>query len=106
MTNYIEPTEALCKLSASELAGRIRNGEVSAREVTEAHIRRIEEVDKELNAVVIPIFDEARAQADEADKKRSRGEELGALHGVPITIKVSSGSGLAESFRIGSSQAI
>lgn len=87
MTNYLEPTEKLCRLSATELANLIRTGEVSAREVTEAHIRRIEEVDTELNAVVIPLFDEARAQADEADKKRSHGERLGALHGVPMTIK-------------------
>lgn len=87
MTNYLEPSNELCKLSASDLAIIIKNGEVSAREVTEAHIQRIEEVNPDLNAVVIPLFEEARLQADQADKKRSRGEILGELHGVPITIK-------------------
>lgn len=87
MNEYIDSTEELCKLSASDLAEQIRNGELSSREVTEAHIRRIEAVDKHLNAVVIPLFDEAREQADEADQKCSRGEPLGTLHGVPVTIK-------------------
>ncbi len=74
-------------LSATALAEHIRAGEVSAVEVIEAHIRRIEEVDDKLNAVVIRLFDEARAQAAEADKRRARGEPLGRLHGVPVTIK-------------------
>jgi fatty acid amide hydrolase len=87
MNKTIDSTESLCKLSASELAEMIRGDEVTAREVTETYIRRIESVNKDLNAVVIPLFDEARTQADEADKKRSRGEALGALHGVPVTIK-------------------
>jgi fatty acid amide hydrolase len=55
--------------------------------VVDAHIRRIEAVNPQLNAVVIPLFDEARAQAEEADQARSRGDDLGALHGVPVTIK-------------------
>jgi fatty acid amide hydrolase len=79
--------EALTDLSASELAQRIKAGELSAREVIEAHIQRIEAVNEQLNAVVIPLFDEARAQAAEADKAASRGEPLGPLHGVPVTIK-------------------
>jgi fatty acid amide hydrolase len=74
-------------LSASELAQAIKAGDLSAQEVTEAHIRRIEEVNPQLNTVVIPLFDEARTQAEEADRKHSRGEPLGPLHGVPETIK-------------------
>lgn len=80
-------SESLTNLSASELAQRIKAGELSAQEVTEAHIGRIEAVNEPLNAVVIPLFDEARAQAVEADKAASRGEPLGPLHGVPMTIK-------------------
>ncbi|WP_456427715.1 amidase [Rhodocaloribacter sp.] len=79
--------EAVTNLSASELAEKIKAGELSALEVTEAHIRRIEAVDEKLNAVVIPLFDQARAQAEEADQRRARGEPLGLLHGVPVTIK-------------------
>ena len=78
---------AITKLSATELATKVKTGEMAAQEVTEAHIQRIEEVNSELNAVVIPLFDQARAQAREADQKRQRGEPLGPLHGVPVTIK-------------------
>lgn len=77
----------LPSLSAAELAVMVKAGEVSAREVTMAHIERIEEVDGRLNAVVVKLYDEALAAADEADAKRRRGEELGPLHGVPVTIK-------------------
>jgi len=73
--------------SASELAEQLREGELSAHEVIEAHIRRIEKVNPQLNAVVIPLFEQARTQAEEADQKRGRGESLGPLHGVPVTIK-------------------
>jgi hypothetical protein len=74
-------------LSASELAYRIRAGEMSAQEVAEAHISRIEAVDGRLNAVVIPTFAPARAQAADAVRAQARGEHFGPLHGVPVTIK-------------------
>ena len=78
---------AITGMSAGELAYRIRAGELSAQEVVEAHIRRIEEVDGVLNAVVIRTFDDARARAAEADGALRRGDALGPLHGVPVTIK-------------------
>lgn len=53
----------------------------------EAHIRRIEAVNPQLNAVVLPRFEQARAGAEEADRQRSRGELVGPLHGLPVTIK-------------------
>jgi fatty acid amide hydrolase len=74
-------------IGAAELARRIKAGELSSREVVEAHIRRIEETASALNAVVIPLFGRARAEAAAADATRARGEALGPLHGVPITIK-------------------
>jgi fatty acid amide hydrolase len=79
--------ETIIDLSASELAERMRAGDISAHDVVEAHIQRIEAVNPQLNAVVIPLFEEARAQAMDADRARSRGDELGPLHGVPVTIK-------------------
>ncbi|HEY76093.1 MAG TPA: amidase [Thermoflexia bacterium] len=79
--------QTITDLSASVLAEMIQAGELSALEVTEAHIRRIEAVNERINAVVIPLFDKARAQAREADERRARGEPLGPLHGVPVTIK-------------------
>lgn len=65
----------------------IAAGEVSSSEVVAAHIERIEAVNGRLNAVVWPMFDVARRDALAADAARSRGEPLGVLHGVPVTIK-------------------
>jgi fatty acid amide hydrolase len=80
---------ALTTLSARALAERIAGGEVTAAEAVEAHIARIEAVNGRINAVVVTRFDEARAEARAADDRRARGEPLGPLHGVPITIKES-----------------
>ena len=52
-----------------------------------AFIERIEAVDGELNAVVVRLFDQARAAAEAADLARRRGDPLGPLHGVPVTVK-------------------
>jgi fatty acid amide hydrolase len=69
------------------LAASIARGEVSAVEAVEASIARIEAVNPRLNAVVVTRYDAARAEARAADERRARGEPLGPLHGVPITIK-------------------
>lgn len=74
-------------LTAAELAGRIKSGELSARAVVDAHIRRIEQVNRRLNAIVFPLFEQARAEADAADRAQRRGDPLGPLHGIPLTIK-------------------
>ncbi len=74
-------------LSATQIAQEIKSGKFSAREVVDAHIERIEAINPRVNAVVVPMFDEARKAADEADSAQKRGAALGALHGVPITIK-------------------
>lgn len=79
--------DELWRLSACEMAQRVARREVSALELTNAHIARMEAVNPALNAVVVPLFDEARVAAKGADKLQSSGAELGALHGVPITIK-------------------
>ncbi len=73
--------------SASDLAASIRSGEISALEVTEAHIARIEAVNPKLNAVVVKRYEQARQEARQADERRHRGEALPPLHGVPVTIK-------------------
>lgn len=74
-------------LGAAELARRIAARELSVVETVDAHIRRIEAVNPALNAVVLPLFDQARAEARAADEALARGEAVGPLHGVPITIK-------------------
>ena len=72
---------------AAEIARRIARREVSAREVVAAHIARIEAVDGLLNAVVIRRFEQAIEEAAAADAAQARGETLGLLHGVPVTVK-------------------
>ena len=86
----VEPgSDSITRLDASELASKIAAEELSATEVVEAHIRRIEDVNGRLNAIVVPLFEDARARARLADESQARGEPLGPLHGVPITIKES-----------------
>ena len=82
-------TRTVIQLSATELAGRIAAGDLSAVEAVEALIARIEQVNPAINAVVVKRYDEARAEALAADARRAAGEPLGPLHGVPITIKES-----------------
>jgi fatty acid amide hydrolase len=73
--------------NATDIAASVSKGEVSCAEVVDSHIQRIELVNPKLNAVVIPLFDQAMKEAKAADERRSRGEALGPLHGVPITVK-------------------
>ncbi len=80
-------SDELWRRGAGELAGLIRGGEVSSREVIDAHLDRIAEVNPQLNAIVRVLTDEARAGADAADAAVRAGGELGPLHGVPFTIK-------------------
>jgi amidase len=71
----------------ASLVERVRSRQVSVLEVVDAHIRRIEAVNGALNAVVTCDFDRARRDARTADEQISRGEPIGALGGVPVTIK-------------------
>jgi fatty acid amide hydrolase len=73
--------------SAAEIARRIARREISATDVTRAFIARIEAVNPRLNAVVVPLFEQALRDAAAADEHQARGELLGSLHGVPITVK-------------------
>ncbi len=75
--------EELIYASATTLARRIRDRELSSEESTEAHLRRIETVNPRLNAVVQLAADEARA----ADAALRLGQRIGPVHGVPFTVK-------------------
>lgn len=77
----------LTAMSGIELARAIVTGDVTATEAVEAHIARIEAVNPQINAVVVTRYDEARAEARTVDGRRARGEPLGALGGVPVTVK-------------------
>ena len=79
----LDPT----RVTASELAHAIANRTVRATDVVEAHIARIGQVNDKLNAVVFERFNEARREAEVADRRACTGGLLPALLGVPITLK-------------------
>jgi len=80
-------TLSLTEQTASELARLIASGEVSSVEVVKACIARIEQVNGSISALVQPMFESARDQAQAADARQAAGEPLGPMHGVPVTIK-------------------
>jgi amidase len=77
----------LWRWDAVALAAAIRTGKISSREATQAVLGRLEAVNPKLNAVTVVLAEQALAAADRADDARRRGELLGPLHGVPVTIK-------------------
>jgi amidase len=77
----------LWRWDATAVAAGIRTGTISSREATQAVLARLEAVNPKLNAVTVVLAEQALAAADRADTARRRGEKLGLLHGVPVTIK-------------------
>ncbi len=73
--------------TASQLAQMIRDKKVSAVEVLNAYLEQIEKHNGKINAIATLNLERAKKRAIEADKALARGENRGALHGVPITIK-------------------
>src|SRR3954463_7988756 len=80
-------TDDLCFRPATELAGMLRAREISARELLDAHLDRIERLNPSLNAVVTLDADGARAAADAADAALAAGSAVGPLHGLPVAHK-------------------
>lgn len=74
-------------LSISELAPRLRRRELSPVELVEAHLRRIEALNPELNAYLTVTADQALAAARAAEAEIASGRYRGPLHGVPIGVK-------------------
>ena len=85
----------LLHLSATQLAARIRSGEVSSAVVVEAHIERLRQVNPIINAVVVERIADARVEAANADREIAAARAAGTLDqlppflGVPCTIKES-----------------
>ena len=73
--------------SASECLTLLRGSEVSSVELINSCIARIEALNPEINAVVAKDYERAQERARVADSARSKGEDLGPLHGLPMTIK-------------------
>ncbi len=81
-------SEPLWRWPAHRLTAAIRAGAVSAREAAVSALDRVQAVNPALNAIVDVLPDEALAAADAVDAARRRGDPLGPLHGVPVTVKV------------------
>ena len=77
----------LAYATAIEIAHKIQKKEISSREVLDCFLVRVESLDKSINCVVTIDAERARAEADAADAALARGQSLGPLHGVPMTIK-------------------
>jgi amidase len=79
--------EPLYYSSATALAHAIRTKKLSSEEIVQAFLTRIEQVNPKINAVVELVAEAALGKARHADASMARGESLGPLHGVPITLK-------------------
>src|SRR5471030_2811598 len=79
--------ESLVEHTAVELAGLLAAGEVSAREVTTAHLERLEAVGASVNAVVTVTAETAMRQAGLLDEQFVRSGPVGPLHGLPVAHK-------------------
>jgi len=74
-------------VTALEIARDVRGGARSAREVVEEHLAAIAFREGELHAFNLVLADEARARADEVDRRVAAGEDPGPLAGVPVAVK-------------------
>src|SRR3954463_118986 len=78
----------LWRLSATEMAALIRAKKVSAKEAATAALARLDAVNPKINAVVDHRPEDVLAQAAAVDAAIGRGEDVGPLGGVPVTVKV------------------
>ncbi|MHB8158022.1 MAG: Asp-tRNA(Asn)/Glu-tRNA(Gln) amidotransferase subunit GatA [Desulfocucumaceae bacterium] len=78
---------SLTGLSAHELGGLLDKRELSSRELTAAHLERIQTIDDQIKAYMTVTGELALRQADETDKKWARGEQLSPLAGIPMALK-------------------
>src|SRR5271169_1837596 len=77
----------ICFMSATEMADLIRRKKLSARECLDAHLKQIDRVNPEVNAIVTLVAEQAIENARKADEAQARGGALGPLHGLPIAHK-------------------
>ncbi len=79
--------EHVATWSATRLAEAVRTKSISSRELLDIYVERIERLGGPVNAVVTLDLDRARAAAARADEQLARGDDVGPLHGLPVTIK-------------------
>jgi aspartyl-tRNA(Asn)/glutamyl-tRNA(Gln) amidotransferase subunit A len=77
----------LTRMTAAEMASAVAAGEVSATEITQAHLDRIAAVDEDVHAFLHTSAELALATARAVDDRRAAGQPLGPLAGVPVAVK-------------------
>lgn len=77
----------ICFMTARELAKAIRRRKISVRETVEAHLAQIERINPSVNAIVSLAAERALKEAQAADERLAKGEDIGPLHGLPIAFK-------------------
>jgi len=81
-------SDEICFMRAVDMVDAIRSKKVSAREVMQAHLKQIHQVNAKVNAMVTLVDeDELMAQAAAADEALAKGQWLGPLHGLPVAVK-------------------
>jgi len=80
-------TSELCFLPAVKMRQMILGREISCLELLDAHLEQQARCNESVNAIVTHTDDQARQQADQADKQLADGQPLGPLHGLPVAHK-------------------
>ena len=87
MTGQVTGGDLTVESTAREMARAVRERQISARELLELHLDRIEERNGEVNAIVSLDAERARASAAAADEALAAGNPVGPLHGLPFAVK-------------------
>lgn len=74
-------------MTIKEIVDGLNEGKFTSVEITKAYIERIEKYDTEIGAFITVLKDDALKQAEESDRRRKEGKEIGYLEGVPVAIK-------------------
>jgi fatty acid amide hydrolase len=81
------PPREWFRASVTAMSAALADGEISSRDLVDAHLERIAELDHSLHAFTEVLRDEARAIADTRDSERREGRSRGPLHGIPVSVK-------------------
>ena len=76
-------------LSATELAAKVRSREIGCDELLRHYLDRVDRHNEGINAIVVDLREQGLQAARAADQALAAGEEVGPLHGVPMTVKES-----------------
>jgi len=80
-------SDELAYASIAELGSRIQRREISSEEIVKASVERTQKLDSKLNSYITFLPEKALEQARKADQELRRGNYLGMLHGIPVSIK-------------------